>query len=130
MPSSPGWTPSSSAATRIAFTFAVLPWSEPVPIVVKRFTCSTELRPAPTARRMSATVDVALEVDERGVLVVVGSANGGASGRPAPVDAAGDSTVASSPSGTGAPMRSSQRSRPRAWLQRWTRGLQPPLTRR
>ena len=25
-------------------------------------------------------------------------------------------------------MRSSQRSRPRAWLQRWTRGLQPPET--
>ena len=34
VPSSPGWTPSSSAATRIALTFAVLPWSEPVPIVV------------------------------------------------------------------------------------------------
>ncbi len=34
VPSSPGCTCSNSAATRIAFTFASLPCSEPVPIVV------------------------------------------------------------------------------------------------
>ena len=85
--------------------------------------------PAPTARRTSATVDVALEVDERVVLVAVrererrrvGKARR-RSTRPT------HSTAGSSPSGTGAPIRSSQRSRPRAWLQRCTRGLQPPLT--
>ena len=40
------------------------------------------------------------------------------------------STPRSSPSGTGAPMRSSQRSRPPRWLQRCTRGHQPPETGR
>ena len=57
-----------------------------------------------------------------------GSEKAGASGNPSPVRLPTHSIPGSSPSGTGAPMRSSQRRRPRAWLQRWTRGLQPPDT--
>ena len=129
VPSSPGWTPSSSAATRIAFTFAVLPWSEPVPIVVKRLTCSTERRPGADRAADVGDGRVALEVDERRVLVAVGQRERRRVREARAGDAAGDTRPPrSSPSGTGAPMRSSQRSRPRAWLQRWTRGLQPPVT--
>ena len=87
-------------------------------------------RAKPGADRAAHVGDgrVALEVDEHRVLVAVGQREGGASGRPSPVRLPTHSIPRSSPSGTGAPMRSSQRRRPRAWLQRWTRGLQPPET--
>ena len=56
VPVSATGTPSSSAVIPVAMTPEVLPWSCAVPMVVYRLMCSMDVRPAPTARAMSATV--------------------------------------------------------------------------
>ena len=116
--------------SRIAFTFAVFPWSEPVPIGRVALDMLDGAQPGSERAPEVGDRRVALEVDEHHRLVAVGQPEGRASGRPSPVIPPAHSTPRSSPSGTGARSGRPSRSRPPAWLQRCTRGLQPPETAR